>query len=70
MEVLSFMDNRHYHGWFGLGILLPLIIGIFLIIIGLSALFGINVWSYLWPIIAIIIGLLIIIRVLLRYNRY
>jgi uncharacterized membrane protein len=62
------MDD-HYHGWFGLRLFWPLIIGIFLIIIGLSALLGINIWQYLWPIIAILIGLLIILRVLLGYRR-
>jgi len=39
----------------------PLVIGIILICAGLSDLIKIDIWNYVWPMIAIVLGILIII---------
>ena len=39
-------------------------IGLLIIIIGVSTLLGIVIWNYIWPIIIIIIGILIIVGAL------
>ena len=58
-------DHKHYHrGWFGFPyghLVWPLIIGIILILWGLSDLLGIDIWHYIWPILAIVLGILIIL---------
>jgi len=42
-----------------------------LILLGLSALLGIDIWRYLWPIVIILVGLLIIVSALFgRHRRY
>ena len=46
-----------------------LIVGIVLILLGLSSLFGIDVWHYIWPVIAIILGLVIILGVIFGQRR-
>ncbi len=67
-------QEHHHHGWYGnpyARIFWPLLIGIILIIIGVSALLGINIWQYFWPVIAIVIGLLIIFSAIFgRRRRY
>ena len=66
--------HRHHHGWFGFPyghLVWPLLIGIILILLGLSALLGINLWHYIWPIIAIVLGILIISGgIFSRHKRY
>jgi len=47
-----------------------LIAGLFVILIGLGALFGWNIWSLIWPMILILIGLWIIVLGLRRNRRY
>ncbi|MGZ7135861.1 MAG: hypothetical protein ACXVHY_08285 [Methanobacterium sp.] len=63
---------RHRHNMFPYGrLIFALIIGIILIFAGVSALLGIDVWQYFWPIIAILLGLLIIIGAIFgRRRRY
>ena len=52
-------------------IIFALIIGIILIFAGISALLGIDIWQYFWPIIAILLGILIIIGAIFgRHKRY
>jgi hypothetical protein len=64
-------DREHYHGFFGFRIFWPLLIGVILILLGLSALLGIDIWRYLWPIVIILVGLLIIVSALFgRHRRY
>ena len=50
-------------------IIVPIIIGIVLIMIGLSSIYGFSVWQYLWPAIVIVVGLLIIIGAIYRTRR-
>ena len=50
-------------------IIVPIIIGIILILLGLSSVYGFDVWQYLWPAIIIIIGLLIILGAIFRARR-
>ena len=38
----------------------PLIIGAILILVGLSSVYGFEVWNYIWPAMIVIIGVLII----------
>ena len=56
-------------GWFGFRLFWPLLIGIILILLGLSALLGIDIWRYFWPIVAILIGLLIIFGAIFGSHR-
>lgn len=69
-------DGEHYHrhhnhGPSGFRLFWPLLIGAILIIVGLSFLLGIDIGRYFWAILAILIGLLIIIRAILgRSSRY
>ncbi|MGA2675418.1 MAG: hypothetical protein ACLQG5_03650 [Methanobacterium sp.] len=64
-------DREHYHGLFGFRMFWPLLIGVILILLGLSALLGIDIWRYLWPIVIILVGLLIIVSALFgRHRRY
>jgi hypothetical protein len=64
-------DREHYHGLFGFRMFWPLLIGVILILLGLSALLGIDIWRYLWPIVIILVGLLIIASALFgRHRRY
>lgn len=39
----------------------PLIVGVILILIGLSTFYGFDIWNYLGPIIIVIIGILIVV---------
>jgi len=51
-------------------LIFAIIIGIILIFAGISALLGIDIWQYFWPIIAILLGVLIIIGAILGRRRY
>ena len=50
-------------------IIVPIIIGVILILIGLSSVYGFEIWRYIWPAIIVIIGLLIIIGAIFRARR-
>lgn len=64
-------DDRHYRdGRPGLRMIWPLLIGIILIILGVSYILGINLTTYFWAVVAIIVGLLIIMGAILRSRRY
>ena len=55
--------EEHYykhHDRCGFRLFWPLLIGIILIFLGISAILGIDISRYFWPIVAIVIGLLII----------
>jgi len=60
-------DDRYYRErqeCFGLphgNLIGPLIAGIVLILIGLSSIYGFNIWAVFWPVLIVIIGLLIIV---------
>ncbi|BDZ68926.1 zinc-ribbon domain-containing protein [Methanobacterium ferruginis] len=68
-------DDRYYrqrNECFGLphgNIIGPLIVGVILILLGLSSFYGFEVWSILWPALIIIIGLLIVIGAIYRTQR-
>jgi Na+/citrate or Na+/malate symporter len=68
-------DREHYHRrWFGFPyghLIWPLLIGILLILWGLSDLLGIDLWHYIWPAIAIVLGILVILGGIFgRRRRY
>ena len=63
-------ERHHRHDRSEFRIIWPVLIGIILIIVGVSYIFGINLTKYFWAIIAIIVGLLIIIGAILRTRRY
>jgi uncharacterized membrane protein YvbJ len=50
-------------------IIVPIIIGVILILSGLSSVYGFNIWMYIWPALIIIIGLLIILGAIYRARR-
>lgn len=63
------MSRREDHRYrqrnecFGLpygNIIVPIIIGVILILVGLSSVYGFHLWTYLWPALIVIIGILII----------
>jgi len=61
------MDNRREYrrnrlfGFPYSHLIWPLVIGIILICAGLSDLIKIDIWHYIWPVIAIVLGILIIV---------
>jgi len=64
--------RRQREECFGLpngNIILPVIIGFFLILAGLAYIFEFQFWRYFWPILIIIIGLLIIGGAIYRTRR-
>lgn len=67
-------DREYYRGWYGFSywrLIWPILIGTVLILLGLSALLGIDIWQYFWPALAIILGLLIIFGAIFgRRRRY
>ncbi len=50
-------------------IIAPLIIGVILILVGLSSVYGFEIWRYIWPAIIVIVGLLIIIGAIYNTRR-
>lgn len=64
-------EYRHQHreDQHGGGIWL-LIAGMFIVLLGLGALFGWSIWNYVWPIILILIGAWVITLGLRRNRRY
>jgi len=70
-------DREHYkrveNECFGLpngGMIVGLIFGIIIIFVGLSLLFDLgNFWSYIWPLIIIIFGVLILLGALFGRRR-
>jgi uncharacterized membrane protein YvbJ len=55
--------QRQRNECFGLpygNIIVPIIIGVILILIGLSSVYGFHFWTYIWPILIVIVGILII----------
>jgi uncharacterized membrane protein YvbJ len=50
-------------------IIVPLIIGVILILSGLSSFYGFQFWQYLWPALIVLIGLLIIAGAINRARR-
>ncbi len=64
--------HRQRNECFGLphgNIIVPVIIGVLLILFGLSSFYGFSFWTYAWPAIIIIIGLLIIIGAIYGTRR-
>lgn len=53
----------------GGNIIVPLIIGVILILAGLSSIFGFQFWQYLWPALIVLLGLLIIAGAIYRARR-
>jgi uncharacterized membrane protein YvbJ len=47
----------------------PVIIGIILILVGLSSIYGFEIWRYLWPALIVIIGILIIVGAIYSTRR-
>lgn len=47
----------------------PVIGGVILILVGLSSLFGWNIWEYFWEFLVIIIGIIIIIGAIYRARK-
>ena len=63
---------RHRNEIFGLpngGMIVGLLFGILLILFGVSAYYGVSLWRYLWPIIIVIVGILIIAGAISDYAR-
>ena len=52
------------------GAIAGVIVGLFIILIGLGMVFGLNVWNWLWPTVIIIIGVLIVAGAIYGRRRY
>lgn len=66
------MDDRARSECFGLphgNLIGPLIGGTILILIGVSFFVGWDFWNYIWPILIIIVGLLIIAGAIYGYKN-
>jgi uncharacterized membrane protein YvbJ len=64
--------RRHDEECFGIpqgGTIVGLIIGIIIIIAGVSWLLDYQFWDYLWPLLVIVFGLLIVVGALYKYGR-
>lgn len=75
-------DERHRHRrdyryrqrneCFGLpngGLIVGIIFGALLILFGISSIYGFAFWRYVWPIVIVIVGILIIAGAITSYNR-
>lgn len=71
-------DDREYrrhgyrYGMFGFPygrMIFLIIIGIVLILWGISEFLGINLWHYIWPVIAVILGIMIILGAIFSQRR-
>lgn len=66
--------TRQRNECFGLphgGMIVGLIVGVLLILFGLSSIYGFVIWNYIWPIIIIIVGILIVAGAIYSYtHRY
>lgn len=51
------------------GAIVGLVIGVIIILIGLASLSGIDFGRYIWPLIIIVFGILILAGALFRYSR-
>ncbi len=71
-------EREHYRRMenecFGLpngGMIVGLIIGVIIIVVGLGLLFNFNFWTFFWPLIVIVFGILILVGALFgRRRRY
>ncbi len=70
-------EREHYkrmeHECFGIpngGMIVGLIVGLIIIVAGIGIFFGVNFWTYLWPLIIIIFGILIILAAIFGRRRY
>ena len=64
--------RRHRNEAFGLpngSMIVGLLFGILLILFGISTYYGIELWRYLWPIIIVIVGILIVAGAISNYAR-
>ena len=64
--------NRHEDECFGLpygGAIAGIIFGFIIVIIGLAILSGLSIWNYLWPLLIVILGILIIAGALYGMGR-
>ncbi|UCE95849.1 MAG: zinc ribbon domain-containing protein [Candidatus Bathyarchaeota archaeon] len=66
-------EGRHKEDeCFGLphgGAIAGIIFGIIVVIFGLAILLGFEIWTYLWPIIIVIVGILIVVGALYGMRR-
>lgn len=61
-------EYRHKSGGEGIGLL---IVGLFIVVIGLAAITGFTLfWTYFWPLVIILIGVWVIFVGLRRNRRY
>ena len=64
--------RRAEEGCFGLphgGAIVGLIIGIIIVLVGFSWLAGINIGRYVWPLVVVVFGILIVAGALYSYSR-
>jgi hypothetical protein len=58
---------RHYHDdWYGRPHIWGIIIGLFIVMIGVSSLEGIDIWDKIWPMFIILVGVIIVVNAFTR----
>jgi len=78
----EYSHDRHYHGrngryrhrneCFGLpngGLIVGIVFGILLILFGISSIYGFAFWDYVWPLIVVLFGILILVSAIYNYTR-
>jgi hypothetical protein len=78
----NYSERRHRHSrndgypprseCFGLphgGLIVGILVGTLLILFGISSIYGFAIWQFIWPIIIVIVGILIIAGALYNYTH-
>ena len=63
---------RQRNECFGLphgGLIVGLIFGVLLILFGVSSIYGFAIWDFIWPIVIVVVGILIILSAIYNYTR-
>jgi hypothetical protein len=63
---------RQRNECFGLpngGLIVGILFGALLILFGISSVYGFAIWNYIWPIVIVVVGILIIASALYNYTR-
>jgi hypothetical protein len=67
-------DARYHHRneCFGLpngGLIVGIVFGILLILFGISSIYGFAFWDYVWPLVVVLFGILIVVSAIYNYTR-
>jgi len=72
LNATPFREYRRYRygdDFFRRGHIWGIVIGLFVILIGVSSLLGVSIWDKIWPSFLILIGLIIVVNSFTRRHR-